>query len=82
MATALPSITKRANKVLEEIKGVVSQYGVSQWELTFLRHVANLTFGSPKQLEVLSGIEKKVFGFSDYENIRAAHKGEVFAYED
>ena len=82
MSIQLPSISKRANAVLAEIKGVKSQYGVSQWEETFLINVAKLSWGSDKQLATLTAIEKKVFGFSEFERIKAEHKGEVFAYED
>jgi hypothetical protein len=81
MSTALPSITKRANKVLERIQGK-AQMGVSHWEINFLKHVANLAWGSEKQLATLATIEKKVFGFSEYEQIKAAHKGEVFEIEN
>jgi hypothetical protein len=80
--TTLPSISKRANAVLSEIKGVKSQYGVSQWEQTFLVNVSRLSWGSDRQLETLAKIEKKVFGKSEYELIKAAHKGEVFEIED
>jgi hypothetical protein len=82
MPVSLPSISKRANAILAEIKGVKAQYGVSQWEETFLNNVAKLSWGSDRQLETLAGIEKKVFGKSDFERIKAEHKGEVFAYED
>lgn len=52
----------RIEKLEEECRGVWGQSGVTSWErerLTEWKRRHNLT---PKQEEILQGIEKKVFG--------------------
>jgi hypothetical protein len=59
----LPTLQERITRIQNEIRGVVSQSGVTQWELQFMKDLQqrDIAFGSPKQNEVLAGIERKVF---------------------
>ena len=52
---------ERIKRIEDEIRGVVSQSGVTQWELAFLESLKQVRFGSEKQREILSRIESKVF---------------------
>jgi hypothetical protein len=59
----LPTLQERITLIQNEIRGVVSQSGVTQWEIQFMKDLQqrDIAFGSPKQNEVLAGIERKVF---------------------
>lgn len=53
----------RVEKILEEIEGVASQFGVTSWEQhQFLPSIAERTVLSEKQEKILLEIEEKVFG--------------------
>lgn len=60
----IPALQQRIKRIQDEIRGVVSQYDVTQWELTFMRDLQErgIKFGSEKQHAVLAKIEIKVFG--------------------
>lgn len=57
----------RAQKVLDEVSGVVSQSNVTQWEISFLKSLVDqrISLGSEKQVQILNRIEDKVFGLED-----------------
>lgn len=61
--TILPSLQQRIKRIQDEIRGVVSLYNVTQWEIQFMADLQarDIAFGSDKQIEVLSRIERKVF---------------------
>lgn len=59
------TIAERVARIEREISGVAAQYGVTDWERQFLRSVAARRTLSPKQAEVLSDIERKVFDGDD-----------------
>jgi hypothetical protein len=74
----VPTIKMRCDAIRKEISGVKSQYGVTQWELDFMKSIEHLTWGSEKQQATLARIEKKVFGKSEYEEaMQAKARGEV-----
>lgn len=56
----------KVKKILAEISGVVSQYNVTSWELQRLREWESLSFGSPKQNEIVDKIGRKVFGEEEW----------------
>ena len=56
------SARQRVERIQAEIEGVAAQYGVTSWEREFLNSVAERSWLSAKQEEVLSKIEEKVFG--------------------
>lgn len=53
---------ERIKRIQDEIRGVVSQYGVTQWEIAFLADIEKYESISDKQAGVLWRIERKVFG--------------------
>ena len=53
---------ERVEKITREISGVVAQYDVTSWELTFMDDVAKRRTLTPKQETTLRDIEVKVFG--------------------
>ena len=57
----------RAQKVLDEVAGVISQSNVTQWEVSFLKNLVDqrISLGSEKQVQILNRIEDKVFGAED-----------------
>lgn len=57
----------RVSRILEEISGVASAYGVTSWERTFLHSIHGIPRLSDKQRDVLAKIEGKVFGEQDDE---------------
>jgi hypothetical protein len=74
----VPNIKQRCDAIRKEISGVKSQYGVTQWELSFMKSIENHTWGTDKQQAMLARIEKKVFGHSKYEEVmQAKARGEV-----
>jgi hypothetical protein len=62
LATMINSMEHRAQKVLDEVSGVASLYGITSYELTFLRDMVNrhISFGTKKQQALMSDIEDKV----------------------
>jgi hypothetical protein len=54
---------ERVNKVLEEVEGVKSLYGIDSWTEGFLKTIRQRAPETltPKQEEVLSRIEARVF---------------------
>jgi RIO-like serine/threonine protein kinase len=62
-AELITPLCERAERVLKEIDGVVSQSNVTQWELAFLKDMHNrgMVHGTVNQQNVLARIEKKVF---------------------
>lgn len=65
--------SSRVKSILKEIEGVKSQYNITQAELSFLERTQGHTWGSEKQLKWLADIERKVFGFSHYEDTVTAN---------
>lgn len=63
----MKGLQQRVNELQNEIKGVVSQTDVTQWEAQFLCDLQgkNVSVGSQKQRAIVERIEKKVFG-EDY----------------
>jgi len=53
---------ERIERIENEIRGVVSLYGITSWEREFLNNGKTRQFMTEKQLDILAGIEKKVFG--------------------
>jgi hypothetical protein len=53
---------ERVARIMDEIRGVVAQYDVTQWELEFMRSIEERHALSPRQEEILTDIETKVFG--------------------
>lgn len=66
MTRHLPTLQQRIKRIQDEIRGVVSQYNVTQWELQFMKDLQDkdLAFGSDRQIDVIARIERKVFGES------------------
>ena len=62
IATRIDSMEQRAQKVLDQISGVVSLYGVTSYEMTFLRDMVNrhISFGTHNQRKFMEAIEEKV----------------------
>lgn len=59
----MASPKERVERIMEEIEGVASQYGVTSWEKdNFLPSIAKQVVLSAKQEKVLLEIEEKVFG--------------------
>jgi hypothetical protein len=58
------SPSERATRVMQEISGVTGQFGVTDWELNFLRSNTESTWPNftAKQEAVMQKIEAKVFG--------------------
>lgn len=52
---------ERVARINAEISGVASQYGVTSWELDFLRSVATRPTLTQRQETTLAVIEAKVF---------------------
>lgn len=57
----------RIEKIEEECRGVWGQSGVTSWERERLAEWKQRHRLTPKQEEILQGIEKKVFGGCDDE---------------
>lgn len=55
----------RVKRITDEISGVAAQYGVTSWELSFLRSVEVQTHLTAAQEKVIKQIEDKVFGEED-----------------
>jgi hypothetical protein len=58
----MPVMQVKIKKILDEISGVVSQSNVTSWEYERLKEWQTLSFGSPKQNEIVDKIGRKVFG--------------------
>lgn len=56
------NVRQRVERIHEEIDGVVSQYGVDQWERNFLDSIVDRGSLSERQEQKLADIERKVFG--------------------
>ena len=55
----------RIEKIEDECSGVWAQSGITDWERQRLREWKARPFLTPKQEEILQGIERKVFGECD-----------------
>ena len=64
-APAPRTIAQRCDRVIEEIRGVRSLSGVSDWEFQRLEEWRQRSSLSAKQLRILEQIETKVFGETD-----------------
>lgn len=53
---------ERVERIEKETSGVHAQYGITSWELDFMRSVRSRNALSEKQEAVLAKIEDKVFG--------------------
>jgi hypothetical protein len=62
---AMPTPKQRIERVLKEIQGVTSQYGVTSWERDRLDEWQELDALSIKQERILQQVEEKVFGDGD-----------------
>lgn len=54
--------SERIEAIEKEIRGVRSQWGITDFEFKVLESLKKLNFGSEKQLKILAAIEVKVFG--------------------
>lgn len=61
MGTPL-TVPVRVGNIQREISGVAAQYGVTQWEKSFLTNIARCFKLSTAQDKTLCEIEAKVFG--------------------
>lgn len=59
------TIPERIARIENECRGVWGQSGVTSWERERLQEWSDKTYLSPKQHEILTGIERKVFGGDD-----------------
>ncbi len=59
------TIAERIERIVKECSGVWGTSGVSSWERERLDEWKSRQSLSPKQEEILAGIEKKVFGGDD-----------------
>jgi hypothetical protein len=59
------TVAERIARIQKEISGVASQYGVTDWERTFLAENKDGRYWSPKREKVLASIERKAFGGDD-----------------
>jgi hypothetical protein len=74
----VPTIKQRCDAIRKEISGVKAAYGVTQWDLDFMKNIENYTWGTERQQAILIRIEKKVLGRSEYEEaMEAKRRGEV-----
>jgi len=55
----------RVDRILDETRGVESQCGIDSWTKQFLTSVRERGYLSPKQDEMLTRIELRVFGEDD-----------------
>jgi len=67
MTRHLPSLQQRIKRIQDEVRGVISQSGITQWELQFMKDLQdrNIAFGSDRQIDVIARIERKVFGSAE-----------------
>lgn len=52
---------ERVKRIRDETDGVAAQYGLSSWDRNFLDSISTRASLSPKQAEMLTRIEVKVF---------------------